>query len=116
IILLKPKSQWRKGMTTEKLISALNERVQLPGVTNGWTMPIINRINMLSTGVRTDVGIKVYGRDLDTIYQIGRRMEKSLQGIEGLADLYVERLTGGKYLDIRIDREKIARFGLRIED
>lgn len=116
IILLKPKSEWRKGMTTEKLITELNEKVKIPGVTNGWTQPIINRINMLSTGVRTDIGIKIYGQELDTIYNIARQIEKSLQGVEGLADLYVEQLTGGKYLDIKINREEIARYNLSIEE
>ncbi len=116
IILLKPKSQWREGMTTEKLITELNDKVQIPGVTSGWTQPIINRINMLSTGVRTDIGIKIYGQQLDSIYNIARQIEKSLQGIEGLADLYVEQLTGGKYLDIKIKREEIARYNLSIEE
>ena len=116
IIILKPKSQWRKDMTTEKLITELNGKVQIPGVTTGWTQPIINRINMLSTGVRTDIGIKIYGQKLDTIYDIARKVENSLKGIEGLADLYVEQLTGGKYLDIKIDREKIARYNLSIEE
>lgn len=116
IILLKPKSEWREGMTTEKLITELNDKVQIPGVTNGWTQPIINRINMLSTGVRTDIGIKIYGQELDTIYNIARQIEKSLQGIDGLADLYVEQLTGGKYLDIKINREEIARYNLTVEE
>jgi Cu(I)/Ag(I) efflux system membrane protein CusA/SilA len=116
IILLKPKSEWRKGMNTEKLIAELNEKVKIPGVTNGWTQPIINRINMLSTGVRTDIGIKIYGQELDTIYNIARQIEKSLQGIEGLTDLYVEQLTGGKYLDIKIKREEIARYNLSVEE
>lgn len=116
IILLKPKSEWREGMTTEKLITELNEKVKIPGVTNGWTQPIINRINMLSTGVRTDIGIKIYGQELDTIYNIARQIEKSLQGIEGLADLYVEQLTGGKYLDVKIKREEIARYNLSVEE
>ena len=116
IIILKPKSQWRKGMTTEKLIAELNDKVQIPGVTNGWTQPIINRINMLSTGVRTDIGIKIYGQNIDTIYNLSRQIEKSLQGVEGLADLYVEQLTGGKYLEIKIKREEIARYNLSIEE
>jgi Cu(I)/Ag(I) efflux system membrane protein CusA/SilA len=116
IILLKPKSEWRKDMTREKLIAELNEKVRIPGVTNGWTQPIINRINMLSTGVRTDIGIKIYGQELDTIYHIARQIEKSLQGIEGLTDLYVEQLTGGKYLDIKINREEIARYNLSVEE
>ncbi len=116
IILLKPKSEWRAGMTTEKLINELNEKVKIPGVTSGWTQPIINRINMLSTGVRTDIGIKIFGQELDTIYTIARQIEKSLEGIEGLTDLYVEQLTGGKYLDITIDREEIARYDLSVEE
>ncbi len=116
IILLKPKEQWRKGMTTDKLIAELNEKVQIPGVTNGWTQPIINRINMLSTGVRTDIGIKVYGQHPDSIYQLSRRIEKALTGIDGLTDLYVEQLTGGKYLDIEINRKVIARYNLAVEE
>jgi Cu(I)/Ag(I) efflux system membrane protein CusA/SilA len=116
IVVLKPQSEWRKGMTTEKLITELNEKVQIPGVTSGWTQPIINRINMLSTGVRTDIGVKIYGQNLDTIYNLSRQIEKSLKGIDGLADLYVEQLTGGKYLDIRINREEIARYNLSIEE
>lgn len=116
IIILKPKSEWRKDMTTEKLISELNKKVQIPGVTTGWTQPIINRINMLSTGVRTDIGIKIYGQNLDTIYNLSRQIEKSLQGIDGLADLYVEQLTGGKYLNVKIKREEIARYNLSVEE
>ena len=116
IILLKPKSEWRKDITSEKLIAELNEKLQIPGVTNGWTQPIINRINMLSTGVRTDIGIKVYGQRLDSIYHITRQIENSLRGIDGLTDLYVEQLTGGKYLDIKIDREEIARYNLSVEE
>jgi Cu(I)/Ag(I) efflux system membrane protein CusA/SilA len=116
IIVLKPKSQWREGMTKEKLISEMNEKVQIPGVTTGWTQPIINRINMLSTGVRTDIGVKIYGQNLDSIYSLSRQIEKSLKGIEGLTDLYVEQLTGGKYLNVEINREEIARYNLSIEE
>lgn len=116
IIVLKPKSQWRKGMTKEKLIQEMNEKVQIPGVVVGWTQPIINRINMLSTGIRTDVGVKIYGNNLDTIYDISRKVENSLKGISGLTDLYVEQLTGGKYLDIKIRRPDAARYGLNIDD
>lgn len=116
IIILRPKSEWREGMTTEKLIAELNAKVQIPGVTSGWTQPIINRINMLSTGVRTDIGVKVYGQNLDTIYELSRKIESSLKGIDGLADLYVEQLTGGKYLDVQIDRDEISRYNLSIEE
>ena len=116
IIVLKPKSQWREGMTTENLIAELNTKVRIPGVTTGWTQPIINRINMLSTGVRTDIGVKIYGQNLDTIYNLSLQIEKSLKGIDGLADLYVEQLTGGKYLNVEIKREEIARYNLSIEE
>mgnify|MGYP001627176858 CR=1 FL=1 len=116
IILLKPRDQWRPGLSKEDLIAELNQKVQIPGVTNGWTQPIINRINMLSTGIRTDVGIKVYGQNLDTIYNISREIEKALDGVSGLADLYVEQLTGGKYLDLQLDRAKMQRYGLTIDD
>ena len=90
--------------------------MQIPGVVVGWTQPIINRINMLSTGIRTDVGVKIYGNDLDSIYEISRKVEASLKGIKGLEDLYVEQLTGGKYLDIKIKRKDAARYGLNIDD
>ena len=116
IIVLKPKSQWRKGMTKEKLIAEMDEKVRIPGVVVGWTQPIINRINMLSTGIRTDVGLKVFGQNLDTLYELTGKMEKALRGIDGLADLYLEQLTGGKYLNIVIKRGEIARYGLSIED
>ncbi|MBK0401855.1 efflux RND transporter permease subunit [Adhaeribacter sp. BT258] len=115
IILLKPQSEWREGMTKEKLIAELDEKVKIPGVTNGWTMPIINRINMLATGIRTDVGVKVYGQNLDSIYAISLDVEKALKGVEGLTDLYTERLTGGKYLDIQIKRDMLGRYGLSLD-
>lgn len=116
IIVLKPKSQWREGMTTVNLIAELDAKVQIPGVTTGWTQPIVNRINMLSTGVRTDIGVKIYGQNLDTIYKLSRQIEKSLKGIDGLVDLYVEQLTGGKYLNVEIKREEIARYNLSVEE
>ena len=116
IILLKPSHEWRKGMTKDGIINELNAKLQIPGVTNGWTQPIINRINMLSTGVRTDVGIKVYGQQLDTIYAFAQRIRKQLQGVDGVKDLYVEPITGGKYLDVVIKREEIGRYGLSIDD
>jgi copper/silver efflux system protein len=116
IIILKPRDQWREGMTTEKLIEELSAKVAIPGVTLGWTQPIINRINMLSTGIRTDVGIKVYGQDLDSIYEISRQIEQALKGTPGLADLYVEQLTGGKYLDIQMKKDELGRYGLNVDD
>ena len=116
IILLKPKSEWREGKTKEDIINELNAKLQIPGVTNGWTQPIINRINMLSTGIRTDVGIKVYGQNLDTISAFAQKIKQQLEGINGLKDLYVEPITGGKYIDVVIKRDEIGRYGLSIDD
>jgi Cu(I)/Ag(I) efflux system membrane protein CusA/SilA len=116
IVLLKPQSQWRKGLTKDMIIDELNSKLQIPGVTNGWTQPIINRINMLSTGIRTDVGIKVYGQNLDTIYAFAQKIKKELDGIPGIKDLYVEPITGGKYIDIIAKRDEIGRYGLSIDD
>src|SRR5690242_9308329 len=116
IIMLKPRSEWRKGVTKDSIINELNSKLQIPGVTNGWTQPIINRINMLSTGIRTDVGIKVYGQNLDSIYAFAQVIKKDLEGISGIKDLYVEPITGGKYIDININREEIARYNLSVDD
>jgi Cu(I)/Ag(I) efflux system membrane protein CusA/SilA len=116
IILLKPKNEWRKGMNKNDIINELNAKLQIPGVTNGWTQPIINRINMLSTGIRTDVGLKVYGQNLDSIYAFAQVLKKQLEGIDGIKDLYVEPITGGKYIDITVKREEIGRYGLSVDD
>lgn len=116
IILLRPKSEWREGMTKDGIINELNSKMQIPGVTNGWTQPIINRINMLSTGIRTDVGLKVYGQNLDSIYAFAQTIKKQLEGIDGVKDLYVEPITGGKYVDIAVKREEIGRYGLSVDD
>ncbi|MCB0709021.1 MAG: efflux RND transporter permease subunit [Chitinophagaceae bacterium] len=116
IVLLKPRSEWRKGMSKNDIINELNAKLQIPGVTNGWTQPIINRINMLSTGIRTDVGVKVYGQNLDTIYAFSEKVKKELEGIDGVKDLYVEPITGGKYIDIVVKRDEISRYGLTVDD
>jgi Cu(I)/Ag(I) efflux system membrane protein CusA/SilA len=116
IVLLKPKSEWRTGIKKEDIINELNAKLQIPGVVNGWTQPIINRINMLSTGIRTDVGLKVYGQNLDSINAFSQMLKKELEGIEGVKDLYVEPITGGKYLDIAIKKEEIGRYGLTKDD
>lgn len=116
IILLKPRDQWRKGHTKEDIINELNAKLQIPGVVNGWTQPIINRINMLSTGIRTDVGLKVYGQNLDTIYALSNRMKQALQGINGVKDLYVDPITGGKYLDIQVNKDAIGRYGMSVDE
>ncbi len=116
IILLKPKAQWRKGLTKEDIVNELNAKLQIPGVINGFTQPIINRINMLSTGIRTDVGLKIYGQNLDSIYALALKMKNSLEGINGVKDLYVEPITGGRYLDIAIKRDELGRYGLSVDD
>jgi Cu(I)/Ag(I) efflux system membrane protein CusA/SilA len=116
IITLKPKTEWREGVTKSDIVNELDAKLQIPGVVNGWTQPIINRINMLATGVRTDVGVKVYGQDLDSIYVLSEKVKAALSGIPGVKDLYVDPITGGKYLVVDVDRETLGRYGLSVED
>lgn len=116
IIILKDKSKWRPGMTKNDIIAELNSKLQIPGVGNAWTQPIINRINMLSTGVRTDLGIKIFGDNLDTLERLAIEAENIVKKIPGAADVFAERTQGGKYIDIDINRETIARYGLNIGD
>jgi Cu(I)/Ag(I) efflux system membrane protein CusA/SilA len=113
---LKPKSQWRSGMTQEKLLHDLNAALQFPGYANAITMPIINRINMLTSGVKTPIGIKVVGGDLKEIERTSLEIERVLKGLKGTSSAYAERVTGGYYLDIEPRRDAIARFGLKLED
>ncbi|NQX53603.1 efflux RND transporter permease subunit [Pedobacter panaciterrae] len=116
IITLKPKSEWRKGITKKDIVTELDAKLQIPGVVNGWTQPIINRINMLATGIRTDVGIKVFGQNLDTIASVSEKVKAALVGTPGVSDLFVEPITGGKYLSIDVKREELARYGLNVDD
>ncbi|WP_310555072.1 efflux RND transporter permease subunit [Flavobacterium sp.] len=116
IVLLKPQSEWREGFSKDDIINELNAKLQIPGVINGWTQPIINRINMLSTGIRTDVGIKLYGQNIDTINKLAQQFKKELEGLEGVKDLYVDPIVGGKYIDIKINKEEIGRYGLSVDD
>ena len=116
IVLLKPQSEWRDGFSKDDIINELNSKLQIPGVINGWTQPIINRINMLSTGIRTDVGIKLYGQNIDTINKLAQQFKKELEGLEGVKDLYVDPIVGGKYIDIKINKEEIGRYGLSVDD
>lgn len=116
IILLKPPREWRPGMTMDGLIGELNAKLQIPGVGNGWTMPIINRINMLSTGVRTDLGVKIYGEDLRTLSDLAVRAAEVLKGVPGAVDVVADRTLGGTYLDIVPDREAAARYGLNVDE
>ena len=115
-ILLKPRDQWRPGMTTEKLKRELDRLVQFPGLTNAWVMPIKTRIDMLATGIKTPVGIKVAGPDFATIDRIARQIEQVIQTVPGTASVIAERVSGGRYITIDIDRLRAARYGLNIED
>ena len=115
-VMLKPQSQWRAGMTWEKLVDEMDKKIRLPGVANAWTMPIKNRIDMLSTGIRTPVGIKIFGPDLSKIEEIGRHLEMVLNSVTGTRSVFAERVTGGYYLDFELKRDEIARYGLAVED
>lgn len=115
-IRLKPQTQWREGMTLEKIIDELDETVRLPGVANLWVPPIRNRIDMLSTGVKSPIGIKVSGRDLEEIDALAQEIEKVTKSVPGVVSVLAERLVGGHYIDVKIDREKAARFGMSISD
>ncbi|MCG6968027.1 MAG: efflux RND transporter permease subunit [Chromatiaceae bacterium] len=116
VIQLKPRAQWRPGMTTRKIIEELDATVQYPGVTNAWVMPIKTRIDMLATGIKTPVGIKVAGPDLAEIERIGRAIETVVLGVPGTTSVYSERVAGGRYIDITPDRMAAARYGLNIDD
>jgi len=116
VINLKPESQWRPGLTTDKLIAEMDRALQFPGIANSWTMPIRARIDMLSTGIRTPVGIKVYGRDLGEIERLAKEIEAAVKTVPGTTSAFAERLTGGFYLNIEPDYEKMSRYGIRVND
>jgi len=111
-VILKPESEWREGMTKQKLVNEMDEALQLPGVTNMWTQPIKTRIDMLATGIKTPVGIKIAGEDIPTLERIGEELEETLRPVEGTKSVYSERVMGGSFLDISVDREEAARYGL----
>jgi Cu(I)/Ag(I) efflux system membrane protein CusA/SilA len=115
-IQLKPNKEWRKGMTQQKLIDELDASIKFPGLTNAWTMPIKTRIDMLSTGIKTPVGIKISGANLDTLERIGKDVEEVMRGVRGTTSAFAERAVGGNYLDVAIDRRQAARFGLQVGD
>jgi Cu(I)/Ag(I) efflux system membrane protein CusA/SilA len=115
-IQLKPKEEWRKGVTPESLVEEMNSAIQIPGLTNAWTMPIKTRIDMLATGIKTPVGIKIAGPDLEVLQRIGKEIEQVAKTIDGTRSAYAERSVGGNYLDFDIDRQAIARYGLTIND
>jgi Cu(I)/Ag(I) efflux system membrane protein CusA/SilA len=114
IVHLKPQAEWRPGVTIESLRADMSRAVQLPGVTNIWTMPIVNRIDMLTTGVRSELGIKIYGADLVTLERSARQIGDLLRQVPGAANVYPDQTTGAQYLDIRVDREAAARYGLQV--
>jgi len=116
VINLKPKHEWRTGMTIDKLIAEMDQAVQLPGVSNAWTMPIKARIDMLATGIRTPIGIKVFGTDLIEIEKVAKEIERVVKSVPGTTSAYAERVTGGYYLDIDPDRLALARYGLSVGD
>jgi Cu(I)/Ag(I) efflux system membrane protein CusA/SilA len=116
VIQLKPRSEWREGMTSDKIRAELDQIIQFPGLTNAWVMPIKTRIDMLATGIKTPVGVKVSGPDLAVIERIGKDLERVLAGVPGTASVYSERVAGGRYVDVDIDRKRASRHGLNIND
>ncbi|MCX7762557.1 MAG: efflux RND transporter permease subunit [Candidatus Kryptonium sp.] len=115
-IMLKPENEWRPGMTPEKLIREMDRALQIPGLSNAWTMPIKTRVDMLSTGIRTPVGVKVSGPDLETLEEIGKQIEALLRKVPGTVSAYSERILGGNYVDFKIKREEAGRYGLTVGD
>jgi len=116
IVHLKPKDRWRAGMTVDRLRADMSQAVQLPGVSNIWTMPIINRIDMLTTGIRSEVGVKVYGNDLTVLEESARRVADVVRHVPGASNVYPEQVTSGQYLNIVVDRGAAARYGIRVGD
>ena len=115
-INLKPESEWRPGMTVDKLVSEMSKALEMPGIPIQWSMPIKNRVDMLATGIRTPVGVKVFGKDLKTIEQLAVDIEAALKMVPGTSSAYAERIIGGYYVDIKIKRDEAARYGLKVED
>lgn len=115
-IHLKPRDQWRKGLDEDSLIKALDKAVEVPGLNRAWTKPVRGRIDMLSTGIRTQVGVKIFGKDLKVIEEIGQQLERTLKDVIGTRSVYAERIVGGSYLDFEPDRKKLQRYGLNVGD
>ncbi|MFN3431340.1 MAG: efflux RND transporter permease subunit, partial [Candidatus Sericytochromatia bacterium] len=116
IIILKPRDQWRPGMTKRQLVDEMDAALKIPGIANGWTQPIVNRINMLATGVRTDLGLKIYGPDLKVLEKLAIQAEAVLKTVPGHADVFAERVVGGRFVDIEVNRTAAARFGLNVAE
>src|SRR5262249_25947340 len=115
-IQFKPRDQWRPGMTTEKIVEELDAAVRVPGLSNIWIPPIRNRIDMLATGIKSPVGIKVAGPDLAQIDVIAQEIESAVKSVPGVTSALAERLTGGRYVDIQVDRRAAARYGMNVAD
>src|SRR5437660_4347447 len=115
-IQFKPRSEWRAGMTPEKLVQELDQVVQVPGLTNIWVPPIRNRIDMLATGIKSPIGVKIAGADLQVIDGLARQVEAAVRNVPGVTSAFAERLSGGRYVEVNIDRERAARYGLNISD
>jgi Cu(I)/Ag(I) efflux system membrane protein CusA/SilA len=116
VVHLKPRDTWRPGMTLDKLRADMSRAVQMPGVSNVWTMPIMNRIDMLTTGIRSEVGVKIFGTDLSTLEDVARRVSDVVRQVRGASNVYPEQLTSGQYLNIEIDRAAAARYGIGVSD
>ena len=116
VVHLKPRDQWRPGMTLDRLRADMGRAVQMPGVSNIWTMPIINRIDMLTTGIRSEVGVKVFGTDLSVLEDTARRLSDVVRQVPGASNVYPEQVTSGQYLNIEIDRAAAARYGIAVGD
>src|SRR5687767_9379167 len=116
IVHLKPAHQWRAGMTLDRLRAEMGRAVQMPGVANIWTMPIINRIDMLTTGIRSEVGVKIYGTDLARLEGLAREVADVIHRVPGASNVYPEQVTSGQYLNIEVDRGAAARYGIGVTD
>ena len=116
VVTLKPREQWRSGLSKDDLIMEMDRALKIPGVTNIWTQPIVNRVDMLSTGIRTQVGVKIFGHDLETLQQLGEQVEHALRDVPGVADLFSEKIVGKPYIEFEIDRRAAARYGVKVAD
>jgi Cu(I)/Ag(I) efflux system membrane protein CusA/SilA len=116
IVHLKPKDQWRPEMTLDRLRAEMGRAVQLPGVSNIWTMPIINRIDMLTAGIRSEVGVKIFGTDLTVLEELARNVAEAVRRVPGASNVYPEQITSGQYLNITVDRAAAARYGIGVGD
>jgi Cu(I)/Ag(I) efflux system membrane protein CusA/SilA len=115
-VVLKPRSQWRRGLTHDALVDEMNAKLQIPGTTNAWTMPIKNRLDMLSTGIRTPVGVKIFGADIAEIERIGEKVEELVKQVPGTRSVFAERVAGGSFVDFDLNRDALARYGLTVDD